>query len=490
MTILFNNTSSNAKLEEVFPPSNKTYAEKAKILHNLRARIINSDPSLQGLLTFVPSNVVPDGHFMYEQIAYTDGDEMFFGDKFFSIDKAFQMAAILHEMLHIVFRHVTRSQKRIHDLYNISADAIINSSIGFESEQQMGNFSYAYFPKQHVVNLDSLYEEYKIPKSEQRHFSQWTAESLYEFLIKKFKEELEEELRQQQQENDQDEEGSSTTSNNNSNKKSTNKESKSELEKLEDKVRELMEKLSKKHKMFDGSDIKPNSLKDQTTAEIDDFKWTQRFNRAKAQSSNSKKSILGKINADVYQPQIPWYIELRKYLFKKCMSTTEVNWQRPARRMASLKNNKTYMPGIQSKKGLDKMVVIVDTSGSCFNEEELTMFCTEIESIQKQTNVELALIFADTEVQSEFVVKNDGIALLDKMKNGMVEAKGGGGTNMVVPFLYALKKYKPFLTLIASDGYTDFPAKQDAQKTNLLWLINTDIKIPKQCGKTLYIHQK
>lgn len=512
MTILHNQTSSDENLEEAFPPSNIAFKEKVKILHNLRARIINNDASLQGLLTFVPSKVVPDGHELFESIAYTDGDEMFFGDKFFSISRPFQCAAILHEMFHIVFRHVSRGRKRIHSLYNIAADAIINEAIGFEGNEKLGNTNYAYFPKEHVVNLESLYEIYKIPSSEQKPFSQWTTESLYEFLIKKLKEHLEDEVKKQEQnkkkgKSKNNSSGSSPSNstgnkpNNNNNSSSSSSSagsssksnfnnSESELDKLEREIEDLQRKLAKKHKMFDGSDMKEGKNKNATTSEIDDFKWTQRFNRAKSQGFSSKNSILGKINPDVYQPQIPWYIELRKYLIKRCMPTTEVSWQRPARRMSSMKNNKTYIPGIQNKKGLDKMVVIVDTSGSCFNEEELSMFCTEIQSIQSQTNVELALIFADMEVQSEFIVKNDGVPLLDKMKSGIVKAEGGGGTDMTVPFLYSLKKYKPLLTVIATDGWTPFPKRQDAQKTNLLWLLNTDVVIPKESGRALYIHQK
>lgn len=869
--VLYNKTSSDEKLEEIFTPSNMDYKTKVKNLHNLRARIMNEDPSLQGLLTFVPSNVVPDDHPMFDSVAYTDGDEMFFGDKFFSLNKHFQMAAILHEMLHIVFRHVSRGKKRIHTLYNIACfkpeeliyttkglkqivdltskdivihgnnitntiinnykddmynvkamgclntcstqehpfyvakkkyttvnkskyeyvyewvtaknldikkhklcipkildddnlrvlnldnyivnlkrnriprciklglpitndllyamgyylaegsannknlegfnyslgpndlykkdrlqsyfksigyktsfikeknkecnyrlsisssvlskafsdwfgrgcenkqipywlltlpknlitsfikgyfdgdgyrsknkisawskskslaigmqllfakcdrflnisfvernnagrrirnhviennqkgylmhyskcfknarllnnhliksssqrwvntdnhilvpikniqtefyegkvynietdkheylvsnlivhncDAIINSSIGFEGEQKIGNNNYAYFPKEHVVNLESLYEIYKIPTSEQKPFSSWTSESLYEFLIKKVKEDLEKQVEDQTKESkgkqgDKNNKGSKQASSgagNNTSSKNKNIDGQSELEKLEKEIEDLQRKLAKKHKMFDGSDIKSKSNKDETTSEIDDFKWTQRFNRAKSQSLNSNKSILGRVNPDVYQPQIPWYIELRKYLVKRCMPTTEVSWQRPARRMSSMSTSKTYLPGIQNKKGLDKMVVIIDTSGSCFNEEELTMFCTEVESIQKQTNVELNLIFADTNVQSEFVVKNDGVALLDKMRKGIVKAAGGGGTDMTVPFAYALKKYRPFLTVILSDGFTPYPKSQDVKKTNLIWVVNTDVEIPKESGRTLYINPK
>lgn len=500
---------SDEKLTEAFPPSNISFESKIKILHNLRARIICEDNSLQGLLTFVPSSVVPDKHPMFEQVAYTNGDEMFFADKFFSMETPVQCAVILHEMFHIVFRHCSRGKKRIGSLFNIAADAIINESIGFQGEGSIESASYCYLIKKDVVNLDSLYEEFDIPSSEKKHFSGWTTEDLYEYLVKKLKQKLEQQVKDQEKENKknkkEEKEGKKSKSNSSQSgstsipgsnrggsKQSKSNDSESELEKLEREVEELANKLAKKHKTISGSDIQEGSEggKDPANAQIDDFIWTQRFNRAKAQSNNSRKSILGKVNPDVYSPQIPWHVELRKYLVKRCMPLTELSYQKPARRMASLKHNRVFLPGLQHQKGLDKMVVIIDTSGSCFNEEELTMFCTEIQSIQEQTNVEIALIFADTEVRSESIVKADGTSLLDKIKMGWIRPAGGGGTDMVAPFVYALKKYRSILTVIASDGYTPFPTKEQIKNTNLLWVINTQAEVPKGSGKALYIHQK
>jgi predicted metal-dependent peptidase len=488
-------------IQEAFPPSNLDFKTKQKHLNNIRSRIIDNDASLQGLLTFVPSFVVPDNHPMFEQVAYTNGNEMFFGDKFFSQKVPVQCAILIHEMLHIVFRHVSRGKKRIFELYNIAADAIINESIGFKENTNVGFSNYCYLEKNDVINLDSLYETYKIPQSHQKTVSHWTSETLYEFLLKEIEKQLEEEVKEQ-------EKNKSTQGNKGQKSKGPNsgvggksskeeedgdsnskKDSRSNLEKIEDKVRELMDKLAKKHKLIDGSDIKKGQPQTEES-EVDDFKWTQRYNRAKAQSNTGTKSILGRINPDVYKPVIPWHKELRKYLVSRCMPTMEVCWQTPSRRMSSLRNSRTYLPGIKNKKGLDKMVVIVDTSGSCFNEEELSMFCSEIQSIQEKTHVEIALIFADTEVRNEYIVKSDGIPLLTKIRSGFIEAKGGGGTDMVVPFLYALNKYKPILLVITSDGMTPFPDKKDVRKTNLLWVLNTDATIPEGAGKALYINPK
>lgn len=484
---------SEDKMKERFPASNMSYDKKLLTIHNLRARIICTDGSLKGLLTFVHHVVVKEGHPMFESVAYTDGDKMYFADKFFSQDVPVQCAIILHEMFHIVFRHVNRGRKRIHDLWNIACDAIINESIGFKDGAAMTGVQHAYLLKEDVVNLDSLYEEFSVPTHEHRHYSQWTSEELYEFLITKLKEKLEEQLEKQnkqeedknkgpkkgdQQEEDGNEDGEGGgdsdeevdkpgDSKAKEGKKGTggsqpsgggkgkNQPSNSPLGKLEKEIEDLMDKLRKKHKMFSGDDMKEGEGKqgDAVNKQVNDAVWTQRYNRAKAQSSNSSNSILGRVNADVYKAQIPWHKELRKYLVKRCMPLTEQSWSRPNRRMGSIpKANRTYMPGIQNMKGLDKMMVIIDTSGSCFNEEELTMFCSEIQAIQEATNVELALIFADTEIRSEFIVKPDGTPLLDKMKTGFVKAAGGGGTDMVAPFIEGKKKYRPMLTVIASDG--------------------------------------
>jgi predicted metal-dependent peptidase len=533
--------SSDKEMVNSFEASGMDYDKKCKVVHNLRARVICYDESLKGLLTFVEHVVVKEGHPMFNSVAYTNGDKMFFADKFFSQDIPVQCAIILHEMFHIVFRHVSRGRKRIPSLWNIACDAILNQSIGFKDNQSIEAGQHIYFNREHVVNLDSLYEEFNIPSHEHRHFSQWTSESLYEFLIKKLKEDLEKEVKKQEEEKnkecdsdenneptagdgsegnqecDSDEEtdkkgkpnkkGKKGTSGNEPSDKSGNSSqsgtggnqqkqySDSELGRLEKEVDDLMDRLAKKHKMFSGNDLKDDedkSSNDGVNDAINDAIWTQRYNRAKAQSNTSKNSILGRVNPDVYKPQIPWYKELRKYLVKRCMPLTEASWQRASRRLPSLHKagSRTYLPGIQNMKGLDKMMVIIDTSGSCFNEEELTMFCTEIQDIQETTGVELALIFADTEIRSEQIVKADGTKLLDKIKKGWVKPEGGGGTDMVTAFVEGKKKYRPLLSVIASDGYTPFPTRAQVKGSDLLWVINTDVEVPKEAGRALYIHPK
>jgi len=505
---------SDEKMKEFFSPSGMSFEKKKRVLNNLRARILANDQALKGLLTYIPSKVIPDNHFMYDNVAYTNGNCMYFGDRFFSQSIPIQCAIILHEMFHIVFIHVPRGRKRIHRLWNIANDALINDGIGYKENQAIDATQQIYLPKEHCVSLESVYEEVGISEFNRKSVSQVTSEELYEQILDFYKEKLK---KQAEAKNSQDcnsnkgnkgnkgskgSKGSKDPSNSQgqgqgqgqgqSGAKNKKQYSDTELGDLEREIDDLLDRLANKHKMFGGNDLVDDGEGDPTNEEINNSIWTERYNRAKSEGLG-RGSVLGRVNADVYKPQILWHKELRKYLVKRCMPLTQTTFSRPARRMSSLRtagSSNVYLPGVDKMKGLDKMMVIIDTSGSCFNEEELTMFCTEIQSVQNQTGVEIALIFADTEIRSEQIVKADGTNLLEKIKQGQIKPEGGGGTNMVAPFLEGKKKYRPILTVIATDGYTRFPTAQEVHGTNLLWVINTTVEVPREAGKALYIKPK
>ena len=522
--------SNKAMVKEAkFIPSGLSYEKKCKIVNAIRARIIADDTALAGLLTFVSHNVVKEGHPAFEDVAYTTGDQMFFCDRFFSQEVPIMCAIVLHEMFHIVFRHVQRGRGRIHNLFNLAADAIINDSIGYKEDASIDSGAQkVYLEREHAVSLQSLFEEAKVPEDERKPLHEWTTEGLYEYLIKNYKKQLEEQAQQQQGNGGQGQgegegqaqgkgQGQGQGKQKGKGKGSGSQAGKSmggmpgagsggsvggqgqrsntPLGRVEAEIDKLLERMRQKHSMFNGTDIDENGDDgvDPANEEINNAIWTERFNRAK-QMGAGRNTILGKVNPDVYKSVIPWHKELRKYLNKRCMPNTVTTWTKPARRTPALKRvphlKNIYLPGFEKEKGLDKMAVVIDTSGSCFNEEELTMFCTEIDSIQKKTGVEIALVFADEDVEAEYIVKNDGTGILEKMKKGHIKAAGGGGTNMVTPFLYVKKKYKPVVTVIASDGYTPFPTRKQIQGTSLIWVINTDAEVPKGSGKALRIHPK
>ena len=487
MTNNTNDLPNKDGLESGIKPSNKTFKEKQKIVNNIRAFVTTVDPALHGILTFIQHSVVKEDSSFYNTIAFTNGDRIFFGDQFFFLDRPFQAGILLHEMFHIVFRHTTRSRKRFFKLWNVATDAIINESIGLKKDQPFRPNINWYIDDDVCVTLESVFDIVDAnSETRSKPISEWTSEQLYELLLNNLKDQLEKEAKKGEGEREGEGEGKGSSGSGNSNSKRRD----TPLGDLEKKIDELLDKLSEKHQGMPGNDIHPGEGEpEDETGEIGDAVWTERFNRAKSMGHGTS-SILGKVN-DVYKPQIPWNKELRRYLNVRCMPQLTSTMTRPGRRMLSMPSVRTYLPGLEKQKGLDKMMVIIDTSGSCFNQEELTMFCSEIESIQNTTGVELALIFADTEIKSEFIVKaTDGVSLIDKMKKGLVVAKGGGGTDMVAPFLEGKQKYKPNVVVIASDGGTPFPTASQVGRTNLIWVINTEAKVPRTAGRALYIKQQ
>ena len=499
MTYIQSNTKEVADKAKEIGPSGKTLEQKRRVANNVRAFVVTQDPTLHGILTFVQHEVVKEGHPMFNTVAYTNGDKIFFGDLFFSLEKAFQCGVLLHEMFHIVFRHVTRGRKRFGSLWNIATDAIINASIGLKKDQTVRPTIPWYIDDKICVTLESVFDEIQAPSDvRQKNLSEWTSESLYELILNNLKDKLEKQAEQEEknkgskgQEGEGEGEGEETgsgSSGSGSSSPGNGRRRNTPLGDIEKEIDDLLDRLSKKHNGMPGNDIQEKENVEQGQSEIGDAIWTERFNRAKAMGQGTD-SILGRVNPDVYQPQVPWEKELRRYLNVRCMPQQTSTMTRPGRRMLSMPNTRTYLPGLEKKKGLDKMMVIIDTSGSCFNEEELTMFCTEIDSIQKTTGVEVALIFADTEINAEYIVQNDGVGLLDKMKSGLVKAAGGGGTDMVKPFLEGKKKYNPNVVVIASDGYTPFPTASQVGRTNVIWVINTEAPVPRTAGRALYIKQ-
>lgn len=481
--------------KDLFSISNMSYNDKMQKMHVLRSRITCNDTGLKGLLTFVNHVVVKEEEDLFNTVAFTDGDSMYFGDYFFSMEMPIQCAVILHEMFHIVFRHLFRGRNRIHRLFNIATDCIINNSIGFKDKAQLNCSQPIYLKREECLSLESVYKSFNIKEEDRKPLNEWNSESLYEFLLIDLKKQLENELKNQNSCFEKNKKGdlkgsSNSDKKNKSNETNNSNKKKATLSEIEERVEEIYNELAKKHKLFAGDDIKEGQNKNQDINDtINNAIWTSRYNRAKAQSNNSSNSILGRINPDVYKPQIKWERELRKFLVKSCMPETVNNFNKPSRNLAAIKTKtNTFLPGIKNKKGLDKMMVIIDTSGSCFNETELTMFCSEIQSVQQKTGVEIALIFADTKIQSEYIVKNDGTKLLDKIKQNKIVAKGGGGTDMITPFVEGKKKYNPIVSVIASDGYCDFPNRKQVQGTNLLWVLNTNIIVPKEAGRALYLN--
>lgn len=151
-------------------------------------------------------------------------------------------------------------------------------------------------------------------------------------------------------------------------------------------------------------------------------------------------ALEGMIN-EILDPKVPWTDVLRDYMM--CQVKDDESWSRRNRRFAGI-----YLPSRYSEK-LDRVIVVGDSSGSMFSDEDLGKMAAEINSVFEMTQPrEMRLIWADTKVTSDETFEAGDCVL--------IKPKGGGGTDMRVPLKY-VEQYDPDFVILITDGYTPWP---------------------------------
>ena len=143
-------------------------------------------------------------------------------------------------------------------------------------------------------------------------------------------------------------------------------------------------------------------------------------------------------------------IDWRGLLYKYIQSTLpfDYTWIKP--------NKKSYATGIYMPDVVREQIDIIcsiDTSGS-ISEEELTEFSSELLGIINSfENINLTIIYNDTEVYGPHRLQNPTPSDIIKLK-----PKGGGGTNHIPVFEWVNKNNENASLLICfTDGYTSYP---------------------------------
>ena len=106
--------------------------------------------------------------------AATDGERIYFSPGFLDELSVEELRFImLHEMLHIVLRHSTRTNNRNHMLFNIATDIVVNSNILYSSGNDLSRITLSHFGESmHTTPLGT--EGYL-----------YTAEEVYEMLVER-----------------------------------------------------------------------------------------------------------------------------------------------------------------------------------------------------------------------------------------------------------------------------------------------------------------
>jgi len=151
---------------------------------------------------------------------------------------------------------------------------------------------------------------------------------------------------------------------------------------------------------------------------------------------------------DLLTPKVDWRKVLREFVTENCAGRDESSWRRPNRRFLA---DDIYMPSMEGVT-MTELVVVFDTSGSCFGGEEMTRFATELSAVLEQVKpTKTHVLYTDTAVAGHQTFESGQFAVQD------LKVKGGGGTHLPVAFDYCKEKgISPTAAIVLTDMYTDF----------------------------------
>ena len=182
----------------------------------------------------------------------------------------------------------------------------------------------------------------------------------------------------------------------------------------------------------------------------------------------------GSLMASVLAPRVNWRDQLRDFVRETCSGKDESSWQRPNRRFVG---DGVYMPSMISEK-IGELVVIFDTSGSCFSGTVISAFASELAAIVEQVKPEkVRTLYVDDHVHGEQVFEDGTFAV------AQLQVKGGGGTDLRLGFDHITeKRYTPQAVIVFTDLYTPFGS---APNYPVLWVSTTNVTAP--WGQTIHI---
>lgn len=180
--------------------------------------------------------------------------------------------------------------------------------------------------------------------------------------------------------------------------------------------------------------------------------WSQRIESALA--GVSVNNSLCKLLTHKKQVKTPWRKVLSEFLVTRLRPEREPNWKRPSRRVLAGITD-IYEPSRDRKRGIKKLGLLVDLSGSCWSPKIFTAFVSHIDKVLETTVAEAIIITFDADVQNVVKVPINK-KLSDLLNENQVEFTGGGGTDFVPP-IKEIVKYSPDVVVGFTDCYGPFP---------------------------------
>ena len=181
---------------------------------------------------------------------------------------------------------------------------------------------------------------------------------------------------------------------------------------------------------------------------------------------------------ELLEPKVDWREMLREFVKSTCSAKDTSSWRRVNRRFLSMG---TYMPSLIGER-VGRMVVAVDTSGSCF--DALTPFLSEVKAIAEEVKPShVDLIYWDSRVAGhEEYTENDVSNIINSTK-----PRGGGGTSPSCVSEYLKeKRIVPECVIMLTDGHVGSDWGSD-WTAPVLWAIVGGNDCVADNGKTILV---
>ncbi|MBD9098075.1 hypothetical protein EGP98_00505 [bacterium] len=385
-------------------------------------------------------SIVANSNFISEpsiSTAATDGKNIYYNPKFIeTITNEQQIFIFAHEISHIAFNHIYRSEGKDQNLWNIATDAVINASL-----KQDG-----------LPLIDGVVD---IPEA-----INYDAEELYKKLLDKKK----------QQQNEQ-------TNNQNKKQSSSDGESSQEQDIGNDTHAMWKKEVEKKHQEEQQSSNNDEEIKKLTgLGEKETFK--QNKIERKKQLEELRKALVSQSHAYGDKTNSE-----RRNITDIGTSAPIIDWRRLLKEAVKYDVDWSYQnAGIEDgvvtayleEIPRPETEIVLDTSGS-INETLLRNFLRECKNILQTSKVKVGCF--DTRFYGFTEIKN--VSDIDDLP-----FYGGGDTNFNVAVNAFTRRVEN--KIIFTDGKATVPSTP----MDAIWIVFGDIKIEPAGGKVIYINDR
>jgi predicted metal-dependent peptidase len=381
-------------------------------------------------------------------IAANDGASIFYGPDFERLSLPVQTGLVAHQVLHVALRHPQRMaelQRLTGDvdaqLYNICADAIVNSTLS--------HLTWLELPAGSVLLEDLLATALMRTDMPEKALLEWDVERLYRAVDDRRSGTGGGDSRHGGRGERQSDAGASRGS--------------ADVEQGGAAPREDGPRAARvRH--FAGAiirDLLPAADAGHPEAEAEQSReWRERITRAHA--GDGLHSLLRALLADLPKVRTPWEQLLRTQLARGLSMQPELSWSRPSRsyianrgRVGGRSGQRGGMrmpwePGRASSRSVARLAVLVDVSGSV-ESPLMHRFAAEVEAISRRLEARVLVVIGDDKVRDVRIFEPGRSNLRD------VELQGGGGTDFT-PLLVEAQRHGPDMAVFLTDldGRVDY----------------------------------